>query len=259
MKGIKDVFERNKGTLILALIAVVLLGFSAVGSTRAALTYYSENYTAQMQTYDIGVTLVEKSAQGTKNISSRDYSESDDAWKQTQGALLEDMLEETNGTLVLGRNYTEELSVKNSGNIDEYVRVRIYKNWTKEDGTKETTLAPSLIILNLTQNGWLVDESASTEERTVLYWPNILKEGETTAPLSDTLKIDESIASKVTKTTTTEGGLTTITTTFNYDGVQFNVEAEVDAVQTHNAEDAIKSAWGVDVKIAEDGTLSLVQ
>lgn len=259
MKRIKGAFGGNKGTLILAVIAAVLLIFSAVGSTRAALTYYSENYTAQMETYDIGVTLVEKSAQGTKDISSRDYSESSDDWKQTQGALLEDMLEETDGKLVLGRNYTEELSVKNSGNIDEYVRVRIFKNWTKEDGTKETTLAPSLIELHLTQNGWLVDENASTEERTVLYWPNILKEGETTAPLSDTLKIDNSISSKVTKTTTTEGGLTTITTTFDYNGVQFNVEAEVDAVQTHNAVDAIKSAWGVDVEIAADGTLSLVQ
>lgn len=259
MKRIKEVLGGNKTTWILAAIAVVLLAFSALGSAGAALTYYSENYTAQMETYDIGVTLVEKSAKGTKDISSRDYLESSDDWKQTQGALLTDMLEETNGKLELGRKYTEELSVKNSGNIDEYVRVRIFKNWTKEDGSKETTLAPSLIVLNMTQNGWLIDESASTEERTVLYWPNVLKVGETTEPLSDTLKIDESIGSKVTKNTSTENGLTTITTTFNYDGVQFNVEAEVDGVQTHNAVDAIKSAWGVDVEIAEDGTLSLVQ
>ena len=37
----------------------------------------------------------------------------------------------------------------------------------------------------------------------------------------------------------------------------FEIEAEVDAVQTHNAEDAIKSAWGVDVSVSEDGALSL--
>ena len=49
----------------------------------------------------------------------------------------------------------------------------------------------------------------------------------------------------------------TITTTFAYDGYRFNLKAEVDAVQTHNAEDAIKSAWGVDVEIREDGTLQL--
>ena len=37
-----------------------------------------------------------------------------------------------------------------------------------------------------------------------------------------------------------------ITTTYKYDGVEFHVDVEVDAVQTHNAQDAIKSAWGVD-------------
>lgn len=31
--------------------------------------------------------------------------------------------------------------------------MRIYKSWRNEDGSKETTLAPSLIELNLTQNG----------------------------------------------------------------------------------------------------------
>ena len=111
------------------------------------------------------------------------------------------MLQESDGKLQLGRAYTEALSVKNSGNIDEYVRVRVYKNWTKKDGSKETTLSPSLIILNLTQNGWIIDEASSTEERTVLYWPNILKVGESTAALSDTLTIDPSIGTKVTKNT----------------------------------------------------------
>jgi hypothetical protein len=38
----------------------------------------------------------------------------------------------------------------------------------------------------------------------------------------------------------------TITTTYKYDGVEFHVDVEVDAVQTHNAEDAIRSAWGVE-------------
>ena len=62
----------------------------------------------------IGVTLVEESAKGSKDISSRDYAGSDDAWKQNQGALLTDMLDETDGKLVAGRNYKEALSVKNS-------------------------------------------------------------------------------------------------------------------------------------------------
>ena len=50
---------------------------------------------------------------------------------------------------------------------------------------------------------------------------------------------------------------TTITTTYEYDGAQFVLEASVDAVQTHNAQSAIKSAWGVDVGISDNGALSL--
>ena len=249
----------GKLTYILLGAAAVLLVGSGIGSTNAALTYFSENYTAEVAMNDIGVTLVETSAAGTRTVSSRDYTGGGDAWEETRGALLEDMLEETDGKLLLGRDYTEELSVTNSGGIDEYVRVRIYRFWTDENGNKVQELAPALIDLNLTDSGWIVDESASTEERTVLYWPSVLSVGETTAALSDTLRIDASIASKVSTETVTENGVTTTTTTFDYDGVQFNLEAEVDAVQTHNAADAIRSAWGVNVNIGSDGTLSLAQ
>ena len=249
----------DRKTLMLAAAAGLLLLSGTVGSTRAALTYYSENYTAQVEMYDIGVTLVETSGSGTKDISSRDYTGSGDIWEETQGALLEDMLEETGGKLQLGRNYKEELSVRNSGTIDQYVRVKVSKGWTGKSGERETTLAPSLIVLGMTDNGWIIDENASTEERTVLYWPQILPVGETTAPLCDTLKIDPSIADKVTVTETVENGVTTTTTTFIYDGTRFVLKAEVDAVQTHNAADAIKSAWGVDVVIGADGSLALAQ
>ncbi len=43
-----------------------------------------------------------------------------------------------------------------------------------------------------------------------------------------------------------DNGDGTITTVYKYDGVMFNVDVEVDAVQTHNAQDAIRRAWGVD-------------
>ena len=252
-----EFLKSKKSTAILTCAAVALLLLSGINSAQAALTYYSENYTAQVEMKDIGVTLVETSAKSTKDISSRDYTGSDDAWDTTQGALLTDMLEESDNKLQLGRAYKEELSVKNTGTINEYVRVRIYKSWKDKDGNKETSLSPSLIILHMTNNGWIIDEEASTEERTVLYWPTILAVGESTAALSDTLTIDSSIANKVTKTTTVEDGVTKTTTKFNYDGVKFNLNAEVDAVQTHNAKDAIKSAWGVDVNVADDGSISL--
>ena len=69
MSRLKKVMKGRKGTFLLLGAAVLLLAGSAVGSARAALTYYSENYTAQMEMYDIGVTLVEESAKGSKDIS----------------------------------------------------------------------------------------------------------------------------------------------------------------------------------------------
>ena len=57
-------------------------------------------------------------------------------------------------------------------------------------------------------------------------------------------------------TKVTEGN--TIRYVYDYSGYSFTLDAEVDAVQTHNAQDAIKSAWGVDVNISADGqSLSL--
>ena len=161
--------------------------------------------------------------------------------------------------MIPGKRYKERLGVTNSGSIDSYVRVILYKSWTDPKGNKDTSLSPKLIDLNLlTGNGWVADENASTDERTVLYYTGILPAGESTPDFADTLKIDNSVADRVTETVSQDAdGNKTITTVYEYDGYRFNLEAEVDAVQTHNARDAIKSAWGVEVNVADNGTLSL--
>ena len=132
----------------------------------------------------------------------------------------------------------------------------VYRYWVDESG-KKTDVSPELIQLDLTENGWILDEKASTPERMVLYYNQILPEGQMSEAFADGLTIDTAITKNVTQTTVTEGNKTTITTSFNYKGLEFRLETEVDAVQTHNAEDAIKSAWGVDVAVGEDGSLSL--
>lgn len=128
-------------------------------------------------------------------------------------------------------------------------------------------LSPDLIDLNLVNLGsdWLLDESSSTAERTVLYYSKLLysednkADGATTTSLfADSLTIDDKIASKVTQNSKTENGYTIITTTYDYDGVQFQIKATVDAVQEHNAEDAIWSAWGRRVTVS-NGILSLAE
>lgn len=243
-----------KPVILLTASAMLLLG-STVGSARAALTYYSENYAVEMSTSNIGVSLVENG----DIISKRDYDK-DGQWNETTGNLLEDLKKEK---LVLGKIYEEKLSVTNSGTIDSYVRVILNKSWSKGEGAeavKDTTLSPELIDLNLTGNGWVVDQNASTRERTVLYYTSILPAGESTAEFADTLSIDPALGKKVTEHVSVDKdtGYKTITTVYDYDGYSFQVEAEVDAVQTHNAVDAIKSAWGVDVSVDEaTGDISL--
>ena len=86
MKKKKKSFPK-KPALVLTAAALLLVG-STVGSTRAALTYYSENYSAQMNMQSIGVSLLEND----KVVSSRDYV-SNNEWKGTsQGTLLTNLL-----------------------------------------------------------------------------------------------------------------------------------------------------------------------
>ena len=54
MKKVKSIFM--KPTILLGIAAVLLLG-SGVGSARAALTYYSDQYSASMDMSTIGVSL----------------------------------------------------------------------------------------------------------------------------------------------------------------------------------------------------------
>ena len=257
MKKKKKSFPK-KPALVLTAAALLLVG-STVGSTRAALTYYSENYSAQMNMQSIGVSLLEND----KVVSSRDYV-SNNEWKGTsEGTLLTNLLGKDE-TFTPGKKYNEAISVKNSGTIDTFVRVIITKSWQDEKGNKNTNLSPDLIELNfLTDNGWQVADAQSTRERTVLYYTKAVAAGDTTPALSDTLRINPSIASDVTKPVPesekeSEKGKT-ITYTYKYNGYTFHIDAEVDAVQTHNAKDAIKSAWGVDVNVSDDETTMSLQ
>lgn len=242
-------------TALLFLLAAGMLLGSTIGGARAALTYYSDNYVSRVETSNIGVSLLENG----ERISWRDYGEaSDGQWNQQTGVLLGKLLDEGE-SIQLGKAYQEELTVANSGDIDQYVRVSIYRYWLDAQGRKMTELSPDLIDLHLVNLGedWLVDEESSTEERTVLYYRHVLQAGERTPDFADTLTVDTSVASKVNQTSVSQGGYTTITTTYEYDGVQFWISAEVDAVQTHNARDAIRSAWGRGVTVDSDGSLRL--
>ena len=254
----------KKAPVFLLVAAAVLLLASTVGSTQAALTYYSDNYSAQVTVSNIGVTLLENGSE----ISRRNYIGGDKLWDTTTGNLLTNMLSEGE-KLVLGKDYTEKLTVKNSGAIDSYVRVILTKSWQydpdesdeKEEYVKDTELTPAYIELNVPEgNGWIKDEAASTVEREVYYYTRVLpadndkEDGSNVTPaLTNTFRINPAVAKELIQTTKDK----IITYEYKYDGYQCVVEAEVDTVQTHNAADAIKSAWGIDVAVAADGSISL--
>ena len=275
MAKIRTLLSSPKANIALFVLAAVLLLGGGIGAGRAALTYFSENYSSQVEMFDIGVSLVENN----EIVSYRDFNDTDGdrtvSVSEHTGSLLENMLDE-NESFQLGHAYPEVLRVKNSGEIDQYVRVRLYKYWLDpvdpdkpDDRKKNRELTPDLIDLHLVNVGsasssspWILDEDSSTEERTVLYYRDILpavNDDETqmdtdderrfSIPFTDTLTVNSSVADKVSQTVKeTENGKV-ITTTYKYDGVEFRIEADVDAVQTHNAGDAVHSAWGIDPSI----------
>ena len=253
---------KNMKRKIIVVAFILMAGtflFSAFGATRAALIT-SGVYDSQFEMYDIGVTLNEN---GTP-VAWRSYDSSTRDWYVNGNTSLFSKL----NSFRYGTQYQEALSVRNSGQIDEYVRVTIYKYWIDRNGNKAPAMDPDLIDLNLLtgDNGWIVDENYSTRERTVLYYTKplkgtkTLKGGELSADFADSMTLDKDIKNYVKQETSTydeTSGYTVITTEYVYDGCQFCIDVEVDAIQTHNAEDAALSAWGRVIEIAEDGTLSL--
>lgn len=163
---------------------------------------------------------------------------------------------------------------------------------------KATELSPSLIKLTYNggeynKTDWVLGES-STESATY-YYKKKLGPNAKSEPLFDTLTIDRAVIPDMHQPTDAEllsvdyagwpstqnsdgsttyshevGNVTIMVTvssdgkskafsySYKYDGYTFYIEADVQALQTHNAQDAIHSAWGVyNVKVNADGSLSV--
>jgi hypothetical protein len=229
---------------VLPIAAVALLAMSVVGSTRAVFTAQTDDFTARLETAQLSVALLENGSEIGED-----------------GKLLENLLERAGDeSFKIGKTYPETISVKNNGNYDEYVRVIITKSWKDENGNTDATLNPDLIELTLANDGnyWIQDPNIDTShhdpentEQTIYYYTKPVAESEVVDLVTD-LTVNQSVTTLVT-TDNTSG---TITTTYDYDGKEFSIEAEVDAVQTHSAADAILGAWGVKVSVDENGNLS---
>lgn len=264
MKRLKKFLSASKVNVVVFTLVVSMALLASLGAAQAAMVHLSYEYSPMAQMNEIGITLIENGA----DISFRDYasgSRDDDPWIVGTGKLMTNMIGEGE-TLALGKTYPLAYSARNSGVINEYVRANVYRYWIDPntldkngDPVKLQNLSPNLIDLHFLcdqtgyQNGWVMDTMASSSaERTVLYYQRLLHSvddggGETiTPPFTDTLTISADIAAKVTtKTEVDENGYTTVTTVYDYDGMQFYIRVEVEGVQEHNARDAIRSAWGI--------------
>ena len=241
MKKLKEILSSPKSNIAAFVAIVTLILVVTIGAASATVAYIAETYGTRVDMIEIGVSLLENG----ERISWRDYiSQNNGDWDENEGTLLENMLQK--GEKVhLGKAYTEKLSVRNSGTMNEYIRVVIYTYWVDEKtGVKQTSLNPNYINLHLVglNDYWLEDVTAKTTERTVLYYNRLLKSDEETPLFSDTVTIRPDLYKY--------GDA--------YNGKKFMVEVKVDAVQEQNAQDAAASAWGRHVIINPDsGTLSL--
>lgn len=206
-----------------------------------------QNQAAQVSTGSIGVSLIENG----KIVVNRDYTANNELNESGVGVLLSNF---SNEDIKAGKSYQEEIEVYNSGSIDTYIRVVITKDWKDINGNKYTELDPDMITLDiLEENGWIIDENAFSPERITAYYIYPIKPGEKTGDVINSIKISSDVQYEY---NVIENGRN-IEVKNKYDEYIASLSIQADAIQALSAKDAILSAWGVNVNIASDGTLSL--
>lgn len=225
------VASSSKKAIPLFIAAAVAFVLAMGGSASAALTYFSPDYAADIVTTEIDVSLSEQG----DNQSSANIVEAD-------GDLLEWI---GTSAISLGKVYGEQLSAVNTGTQDEYVRVVVHKYWKDADG-KAVDLDPALIELAFVYDGWIVDETLSTPEQTVLYSIDPLAVG-ASQPFVESFSISPTLLDAY--TTTVAGNVTTVS--YDYSGYSFGIYAEVDSVQTHNGLAAVRDIWGAGANVTD--------
>ena len=227
-------FNGKRAVLILSSLLVVLIGMIIVlrsGSTQAVLTE-SKEQTVEIEMSSLDVAILENGKE-TDTLYS-DY---------------------TDKALDPGHPYDDTISVKNTGEYDEYVRVIVKKYWL-DNNKKRLDLSPTYIHLAAAE-GWIENAKEATAEQSVWYCKNYVPVGEESAPLFTSFYIDSEVFTNAAKsvTPTTTGNVTTVT--YDYDDITFVVEIEAQAIQYSSADKAILSAWGVTIVTASGGTVTV--
>jgi len=225
----------SKRTIALFAAALVLLVSGGTMGTKAALNITGVPYEEAIQTDEVLVQITENGKQvGVKELSD----------ESTIFTSVPEKFEP-------GKKYDANVGVTNAGTVDEYVRVVVHKYWLK-DGKKSLALSPSYIE-PIAASNWKVVSGASSdkETETAIYYYQGKLGGGASADLFTGIRINEKVLTngRVKTEESTVGNVKVINYIYEYDGLTFVVEAEAQAVQTHNADKAIKSVWGVDASV----------
>ena len=260
----------SKRTTALIVAAVLLFAGGGVAGTRAALNIQSELYRAHFYLNHLQVHLLEngKDVCGEKN----DLDGSSKVTGNLATSLGYEGIDKQLGTIEPGKLYEERIAARNGNNIDEFVRLTIRKYWVQtekaEDGTytikideetgepaKAENMDPAWIHLTYegSEDGntgaWAENKSEATAESRTFYYRKDLDPKADSAELFDKIMIDKQVAKLGKVDEKKEGNKTVYTYIYKYDGCAFFIEADVQAIQTHNAKEAIKSQWGVDATV----------
>ena len=226
----------SKQTVALFAAAILLLSTGGFMGVKAAPQIQGSDYDAALELDTISVQVLENGKAVGEN------------------GLLTGI-----GTLKPGMTYPEDISVANDGTAPEYVRLVVRKYWTKGGQTvKDTNLTPALIELGLA-DGWIENTSEGTAEMSVYYCTKQLAAGDKSQAIKTVRVKGDVLTAKenITVSEKTVGKKTVYTYTYKYDGYAVNIEVEAQAVQTHNANDAIRSIWGVSDVTESGGTLTV--
>lgn len=153
----------------------------------------------------------------------------------------------------IGKKYPYEVCAKNSGDMNEFVRVIITKNITCDDNKK---ISPSLFILEFDDGtNWLTDEKTVTENGVTMYCKKMITPGEETANFIKSYMLDNKAWGLINEETVTEeNGYKTMNINYQLDNASISLNITIEAVQASNGADVIENIWGIEAELNDDET-----
>ena len=224
----------SKRTIALFAAALVLFGSGGYMGTSAVLNTYSDPHLLNIDTDAVSVSLTGDDFNAAKLISDEN--------------------------IVPGKEYINDIRVKNNTDTPQFVRVVVRKYWEKKnaDGSYQKVTedlpenAMDMLKFDFNTDGWKVNDSETTAEREVYYYMSALPADGSTSVLIKSFKVDPKVLDEL--TSKEEGNVTVYS--YTYDGYRVGIDIEAQSVQTHNGTAAIKSIWGVQNITASEKSLS---